>query len=240
MSMGLTHDNLATAPFRLPGNPPHRRTAIPAGARVRTHQVFGRANNMIGHTTTAMHPVGSAEDLRRRFETGLTMEAFLPTARKYADFWQAVWDRSRVADEFVARAEALPGRWHLLVLSADWCGDAVNIVPVLARLAERARNLDLRLLDRDENPDLRDSHLTNGRSASIPVVMILDEQYREQSWWGPRPAALQEWVIEEGLTLDPAERYRRIRRWYAQDRGITTLDEVVCALEEVVERALAV
>jgi hypothetical protein len=53
------------------------------------------------------------------------------------------------------------------VLSEDWCGDAVNSVPYLARLAELAPNLDLRVLARDENPDLMDAHLTRG-SRSIP------------------------------------------------------------------------
>jgi hypothetical protein len=168
-------------------------------------------------------------------EQGLTIEEFLPTAKKNADLWAQVWKRASVSDAQVARVEALPGIWHLLVLSADWCGDASNIVPVLARLADRARNLDLRLLDRDEYPELMDAHLTNGSSRSIPVVMILDEEFREHGWWGPRPSALQQWVREEGLALPSDERYRLVRRWYAQDRGVTSVEEVVLLLESAVQ-----
>ena len=63
--------------------------------------------------------------------------------------------------------------------------------PYLARLQEALPNFELRVLSRDENPDLMDAHLTNG-TRSIPVVMILDQEFREVAWWGPRPRPLQE------------------------------------------------
>ena len=37
--------------------------------------------------------------------------------------------------------------------------------------------------------------------------------------------------MEEGLKLPSDERYREIRRWYARDRGRTTLEEIVTLLE---------
>jgi hypothetical protein len=191
---------------------------------------------MLAPAPSFVLPPGTTESLAPYFESGQPFEGFLPTAEKYPEFWEQVWLRAQVPEAFVARVEALPGRWHLLVLSADWCGDAVNIVPVLARLAERAENLDLRVLERDTFPELRDAHLTNGRSQSIPVVIALDEGYRERGWWGPRPSPLQQWVREEGLALDPGERYRLIRRWYAQDRGVTSLEEVVTLLESAAPR----
>lgn len=176
--------------------------------------------------------VSTTTNLAERFAQAPTYEQFLPTATKNADLWLKMWQRARVPDAMVARAEALPGRWNLLVLSADWCGDASNTVPVVARLAARARNLDLRILDRDENLDLMDEHLTNGTSRSIPVVMVLDQDFHEHNWWGPRPGALQEWVVTEGLSLPKDERYLRVRRWYAQDKGLTTLEEILLLLEE--------
>jgi len=186
---------------------------------------------MLPPETALAHPPGTTEPLAPYVAAAASFPDFLPTAQKHADLWHAVWDRAIVPSEFVERVEALPGRWHLLILSADWCGDAVNTVPIVARLAERARNLDVHVLDRDAFPELRDSHLTNGRSQSIPVVMVLDTDLRERAWWGPRPTMLQRWVMEEGLKLDPEERYKYVRRWYVLDRGVTTLAEVVGALE---------
>ena len=168
--------------------------------------------------------------LRGRYQTAKTFEEYSAAAEKNRELWLALRKRARVPADLLARAESLGRHWHLLVLSEDWCGDAVNTVPVIAALADAAPNLDLRVLERDENPDLMDTHLTNG-SRSIPVVIILDEHFRERGWWGPRPRELQAWVLGEGKALSPADRYRQVRTWYARDGGRTTLEEIVSLLE---------
>ena len=149
---------------------------------------------------------------------------------KNADLWAAVWRRAVVGEEYVQRVAAVPGAWHLLALSEDWCGDAVNTVPVVAKLVALSPNLDLRVLARDENLDVMDAHLT-GTSRSIPIVILLDADYRERDWWGPRPTALQDSVSGEWKVLEKSSRYREARMWYARDRGRTTLEEVVTMLE---------
>ena len=104
-----------------------------------------------------------------------TFAEFLAAAVENRELWPKLYERAALPAGFAERVRALPGRWHLLVLSEDWCGDSVNTVPMLQRLTEAAVNLDLRLLGRDENPDLMDAHLT-GASRSIPVVMVLDSR----------------------------------------------------------------
>ena len=81
------------------------------------------------------------------------------------------------------------GPWT--VLAEGWCGDGANSIPYLARLVEALPGIEMRILFRDQNPDLMDEHLT-GETRGIPVVMILDGDFREVVWWGPRPAPLQE------------------------------------------------
>jgi hypothetical protein len=154
----------------------------------------------------------------------------LENVTQHADLWAGVWRHAVVGEEYLERAAAVPGKWHLLVLSEDWCGDAVNTVPVVAKLVALSPNLELRVLPRDENLDLMDAHLT-GTSRSIPVVILLDEEYRERAWWGPRPTALQNSVSGEWQLLEKSTRYREARTWYARDRGRTTLEEVVSMLE---------
>jgi len=168
--------------------------------------------------------------LRARYLAAQEFESMLGSAEKNVELWAALWRYARVDDDYVRRASSLSGIWHLLVLSEDWCGDAVNIVPVVARLAERCPNVDLRVLARDANPDIMDAHLT-GRSRSIPVIIALDDAYAERGWWGPRPTALQRWVSGQGQLLEKTMRYREARTWYARDRGRTTLEEVVSMLE---------
>jgi len=170
--------------------------------------------------------------LRERYLGAPEFEDMLAAAERNADLWAAVWRRARVPEAFVRRAAALGRAWHLLVLSEDWCGDAVNAVPVIAKLAALTPNVDLRVLARDENPDLMDAHLT-GISRSIPVVMVLDEEFQELAWWGPRPAELQRFVLGPGRELAKEERYRQVRGWYARDAGRTILEEVVATMERV-------
>lgn len=169
--------------------------------------------------------------MHARFENAPRFAEFLEHAQQNTALWRDAYRLARVPDDVVERARALPGRWHLLVLVEDWCGDAVNTVPYLARLSELVPGLALRVLGRDENPDLMDAHLAPGGARAIPVVIVYDAGFAEVGWWGSRPGPLQEWVTREGMRLEKPERYRHVRTWYARDRGRTTLDEVLTLLE---------
>ena len=122
------------------------------------------------------------------------------------------------------------------MLSADWCADAVSSLPWVDALCAAAPNVAMRILDRDANLDLMDAHLTNGRSRSIPVVILYDAAGVEQGWWGPRPRALQAWVMSPEAQAMPAPaRFAEQRKWYTQDDGRAILAE----LTELIEQAAA-
>ncbi len=38
---------------------------------------------------------------------------------------------------------------------------------------------------------------------------------------------LQAWVCSEGAPMPKEERYKEVRRWYARDRGESTLREII-------------
>lgn len=180
----------------------------------------------------------STKSLRTRYCAAQPFANFVRDANENVELWQVLARRAQVPHDAVARVSALGGRWHLLVLAEDWCGDALNSLPVLARLAELAPNLDLRVLARDTHPDLMDAHLSPSGARAIPVVIVLDADWNERGWWGSRPAALQQWVNEEGRTMSKEDRYREIRRWYARDRGAEVLDEVITLLESAASQRL--
>ena len=169
---------------------------------------------------------------RTRYYGGETFADFLARETVNHEMWLAVSRRVIIPIEYSARVEALRGHWHLLVLSEDWCGDSVNIVPIIAKLADSITNMDMRILARDQNLDIMDAHLTNGKSRSIPIVILLNEKFQECGWWGPRPRELQKWVVEKGMQLPKEVRYKEVRTFYARDRGATTIREIVEMLEE--------
>jgi len=189
------------------------------------------------HLTTMSPTSEIAMTLKERFDSAPDFTTYLVTVEKNAQLWHALYERSTVSPEVVEQLASLPPL-RLLALSEDWCGDATNSLPVIARMAEASPSLELRVLGRDANPDLMDTHLT-GTSRSIPVVMVLDESFEELAWWGPRPSELQDWVVGTGLGIESRERYRRVRAWYARDRGRTTAEEVLAVLKASLPRRAA-
>lgn len=173
-------------------------------------------------------------DHRSYWEKGVPFQRWLEEeVEEHADLWRGVWRKHETPDRAVERAREIGGEWKLLVLTEDWCGDASNTVPVLARFAEAAPNVEMRVVERDENPELMEQYLTDGGRA-IPVAVVLDDQLAPRGRWGPRPAELQDFVISEKEKgeMETSEIYRRARRWYARDGGRTTLRELLDVLEE--------
>lgn len=154
--------------------------------------------------------------------------------RTHVPLWQGVYRTVAPPPDAVAAARSLGTAWRLLALSEDWCGDAANSLPVIARFAE-AVDWPLRVLARDRVPELMDRHLTNG-TRSIPIVLVLDARFHLRGRWGPRPAELQAWIASErarGRTI--AELYPQIRAWYARDRGRTVLRELLDVVAQAAE-----
>jgi hypothetical protein len=171
-------------------------------------------------------------DHRKYWEEGYEWDRyFAEEVREHRALWEGVYARTRVPEWALEEARRIGGEWRVLVISEDWCGDAVNTVPVIARFAEAAPGVEMRVVKRDENPGLMDRYLT-GTSRSIPVAMVLDREWRPVGWWGPRPADLQEFVLREKRAgARPAkEIYRDVRAWYARDRGETTLRELLAVM----------
>src|SRR5437879_10698896 len=53
---------------------------------------------------------------------------------------------------------------NVLVITEDWCGDALYNLPVMAKMVEGNPNIEMRVFLRDKNPDLMDQYLNQGRS----------------------------------------------------------------------------
>ncbi|MFI5211026.1 MAG: thioredoxin family protein [Gemmatimonadales bacterium] len=174
-------------------------------------------------------------DFRALWDQAMTFAEFMAASREHRGLWEGVRRLARIPDW--ARTPVPEGEQrHLLVLVEDWCGDASNTVPILARWAEEATGLDLKVLRRDEHPEVMDRYLT-GSARSIPIVIVLDGEFEELGHWGPRPSELQAWVVAHKAEVPKGELYPQVRRWYAMDRGASTLREVMQVLGSDVRAA---
>ena len=119
----------------------------------------------------------------------------------------------------------------ILAITEPWCADSMAMLPILSKLAETAGTWTIRVALRDENPELMEKFLTNGARA-IPMFLFLNEANELLFVWGPRIKMAQEIFenhraeINSGF-LDKSEVIKKIRVFYAKDRGKHAVEELI-------------
>ncbi|MEL7004310.1 MAG: thioredoxin family protein, partial [Bacteroidota bacterium] len=90
------------------------------------------------------------------------------------------WDKvTKLGDETVSLAEKLDRPQYWMLLTEGWCGDAAQCTPFIQKVASLNENIQLKIILRDENPEVMDAYLTEG-GRSIPKLIILDAETLEE------------------------------------------------------------
>ena len=187
-------------------------------------------------TGLAPLPVAVAgEELEALYRGGQTFDEFYRDADRRRALWVRNYEEGDIAAEMVARVMALGGSWRILAVAEAACSDSVNTIPFLALLAERAANLELRIVSSRVGREVMETHRTPDDRAATPTILVLDERYDDVGCWVERPADLQSWALDAGSGLEGREFLARKMAWYEEDAGVSTVREVV----EVVEAAAA-
>lgn len=139
------------------------------------------------------------------------------------------WDKTtRIHPALRELIEGIREPQYWLLLTEGWCGDAAQIVPVINKMASLNPLIKLRLLLRDEHPEVMDAYLTNG-ARSIPKLVILRaDDMKELATWGPRPAPVQKMVMDNKhhpTPLSKEELHKGMHLWYAKDKAKTIQQE---------------
>ena len=133
--------------------------------------------------TTAVTP--------ERFEQAMTCEEYLASISVNQDQFKHYYDIARLTDDdraFFGKVASLSaGPAKMLVIAEAWCPDVFRGVPVFARIAE-ACGMTLKVVARDENPDIMDEFLLDGRARAIPVAVFYTADHRYIAHWIERPA----------------------------------------------------
>ena len=126
----------------------------------------------------------------------------------------------------------------LKIITEPWCGDAAQIVPALAAIAELSDKIETEIVLRDENEELMSQHLTNGAKA-IPVAIIIDAETNETlGHWGPRPAVAQQMVMDykakpENERPKFDEFVQEMQQWYNKDQTASIQKDLIQKLAEL-------
>lgn len=139
---------------------------------------------------------------------------------------------AEISEESIAVFKSNAEKQTWLVISEPWCGDAAQTLPFLNKIAQLSENIDLKIVLRDENPELMDQFLTNG-SQSIPVVIMLDEDFKVLQTFGPRSKAatklVSDYKIHHGKIDDAFKEMLQV--WYNNDKGISIVNDIMETLE---------
>ena len=133
---------------------------------------------------------------------------------------------SEGAKEIIKNTEK---KYHWIVLTESWCGDAAHSLPVINKIAEASENIELNVVLRDENEALMNQFLTNG-GKSIPKLIVFDaETNKVVDTWGPRPSEATKMVEEQKQqfgSLDAAFK-EELQVWYNKNKGVDIEEDIV-------------
>ncbi len=139
----------------------------------------------------------------------------------------------KVSDELAAKLGSLTEPQFWLIITEPWCGDSAQILPGLIKMAECSEHITLRMLLRDQNPDIIDQYLTNGGRA-IPKLIAFDESGHETFTWGPRPQEAQQIMIDgKAEGLEKEDIYKKMHLWYARNKQKAVESEIGAILDSL-------
>lgn len=140
---------------------------------------------------------------RQQFEEGLTAEDYVASKveanrerflQNIAEFELSDEDRAFFAENPVTVA----------AFGEDWCTDVVQFLPVMMKLAQEVDTVELRVFERDDNMELMQPYLKEGKYASIPVFVVMDKDGNEKGHFIERPAAVTQKMAEETVRFAKA------------------------------------
>jgi len=182
-------------------------------------------------------PILPVIDWKSIYDSGKDYAAWLKAAEnsEHRDRMETIRRNLSLEPPTVGFLHGMARPVHVMAIAEDWCGDVVRHVPVLARLADEAKDLHVRFITRDQHPDVFVRFLTNGGEA-IPKFIFLNDHFVECGSWGPMPATHRELIARGKACGDVAAARKRVAALYEADLQCT---EVIAELVHLIGVASA-
>jgi hypothetical protein len=112
-------------------------------------------------------------------------------------------------------------KWIWVCITEPWCGDASQIVPILHLISTSSDRVEFKILLRDNHNNVMDNYLTNGGRSIPKLICLKADDLIEVGTWGPRPAILQEIVVDKlnDPSLSFGDKVRMVHSWYGENKG---------------------
>lgn len=166
---------------------------------------------------------------KEHFEKALNFNDYIATGNPVENSrWLSNFSKLQLSDQQSKLLKSFNRQLNILVISGIWCGDCSRQCPLLAKIAAANHNIDLRFLDNNENPELRDELRIQG-GTRVPVALFLSEDFNEVARFGDRTLSAYRAKASRELGV-------------ACDSGLATAEQTELAVElqewlDQVERA---
>jgi len=140
----------------------------------------------------------------KRFNSGLTWKDYLAQMGDTKARTEENYSKAGLSDDERKFFSGIGQVKHVLMIAENWCGDVHRNSPMIARIVEAIPGAEMRVLLRDQHPDLTECFLNNGYR-SIPIVVFFDKDWNEVGRWIERAgAATQRSFAIRATTVDAA------------------------------------
>ena len=124
------------------------------------------------------------------FAKALNYQDYLTTGEEvHQQRWGEHYQAIQLASKQLELIKSFSRKLNILFMSGIWCGDCVRQGPLIQRISEGSKLIDLRFIDNQENPELAQELRINGAS-KVPVAVFFSEDFFELSRFGDRHLAI--------------------------------------------------
>ena len=169
-------------------------------------------------------------NLSNYFNKAITYEEYVELLNESKQLHLLHYKNFNLSKDKINQIRNLPAM-HILAITEPWCGDSLALLPIVKKISLANSSWKLKVILRDQNTELIDQFLTNGKRA-IPIFLFLNKDFELQFSWGPRPQKTQEIFdkykqqIQTG-EIEKSKVILKIRQFYAKDKGKESASELL-------------
>ena len=150
---------------------------------------------------------------KEQFKQGMTLDQYLTQMGTNKDKFVEFLGTIKIDPADKGALDKYGKKLNVLVITEDWCGDALYNVPVLAKMVEGNPNIEMRIFLRDKNKELMDQYLNQGMYRSIPVFAFFDENMNEVARLLERPSKITDQLEKKMLEVRRSMRSENLEQW---------------------------
>jgi len=163
----------------------------------------------------------------QRYSQGFTYEDYLnqlsDTRQRFTEH-EVAFKLTSADTEFFKDLVQRLGQIKVVAIVEDWCPDVHRGLPIMSAIAQ-ASGMDMLVFPRDNNIDIMNLYLNQGKYMSIPVFAFFNQNLEPLCHWIERPQAATQYIEELAAELSEKELSEEEIRQERRNRSLLLADD---------------